>query len=532
MRPALTPALLIALATGLPGCVEGEPTKPGETGCSPASWYADVDGDGWGDDSVSVEACGDEVPEGYVEQPGDCDDIDANRNPEAVEDCDGLDDDCDGTIDEEAVDQLTWWADADGDSWGDPKSTRMACEQPPGHVLNDGDCDDTDPETNPDTPEECNGLDDDCDGVVDDPEELDTTTYWPDGDGDGYGDESMPTELCEARPGYVLDDQDCDDGDASIHPEAMETCDGVDENCNGIIDDPKLIEIIPWYPDGDGDGYGTEAGAVEDCAPPGSGYVTEGGDCDDADASIHPDAKDVCEDGVDQDCDGSDACTLQTGLLISEWSSSNIHAWDPLTDSLSLYHSSLSNDADCNQDQGRVEGWIVEHFDDHVLSFVPGAGTGESIVVNTAYAYPKHVAVVDGDVLVMSRNDGIIKRYDGTGLEIDSVSTGYSTGQGIATDGSSVFVSVWDGADSRILEFDLDLSYLGEISKPTGMTLGNLVDLAYDARTGRWYGLDASGEGGTGTNTTRIIEFDMGGSVLSTWDMPVAMDGLGVLACP
>ncbi len=224
--------------------------------------------------------------------------------------------------------------------------------------------------------------------------------------------------------------------------------------------------------------------------------------------------------------------TMQTGLLLSEWNASTVHAWDPLTGIDTIYQSSRSNDADCNVDEGRTDGWLVEHYDDHVLTFTPGAGSGDTVVVNTPYAYPKHVAVVGGNVLVTSRNDAILYLYSGAGAVLDTVSTGYAEGQGVATDGSFIYHSVWDGSAAHLLRYDLALNYLGEIALPTGMTYGNLVDLAYDRRTGLWYGMDALGEGGTGTNTTVVIEFEMGGAVTSTTTLYYNIDGLGVLACP
>jgi plastocyanin len=139
-----------------------------------------------------------------------------------------------------------------------------------------------------------------------------TTTCYVDADGDGFGDPlntvDCPDASCMCQPGLVSNDLDCDDGDASINPAATEFCNGVDDDCNGTIDD-NAADCIDWYPDTDGDGFGDGAMTpVCACSPP-EGYVDNGFDCDDTDASINPDAEDIPDDGIDQNCDGVDAKT-------------------------------------------------------------------------------------------------------------------------------------------------------------------------------------------------------------------------------
>ena len=175
-------------------------------------YFVDVDGDGFGDGDFVVEppifACA--APENRVSNNFDCDDTNPQVNPDVVETCNDTDDNCDGTVDENAGD--TYWTDADGDGHGDPDSFVVACEQPSDGTTSSDDCDDADDARFPGNPEVCDGIDNDCDGNVL-PGEVDD-------DGDGY-------LACE----------DCDDADAGIFPGALEVCDGVDTNCDGATDD-------------------------------------------------------------------------------------------------------------------------------------------------------------------------------------------------------------------------------------------------------------------------------------------------------
>ncbi|MFT4623701.1 MAG: hypothetical protein ACI8PZ_002357 [Myxococcota bacterium] len=136
-------------------------------------------------------------------------------------------------------------------------------------------------------------------------------------------------------------------------------------------------------------------------------------------------------------------------------------------------------------------------------------------------------------VIVMSRNDGTLHQYDFGGAELAAVATGYLPGQGVATDGTNLFVSVWDGFVSRILEYDAALVFVTEHANPSGMSGDNLTDMVYDGRTDTWWGMDVSGDGGTGTNTSTLVEFTgPGGIVLGSEVLLYAIDGIGLNACP
>jgi hypothetical protein len=112
-----------------------------------------------------VEDC--EAPSGYTDDDTDCDVPDADVNPDAVEVCNEIDDDCDGSIDEGSANPETFYEDADGDGFGDADSTIEDCSLPSGYVEDDTDCDDDNSGINPDAAEACNGEDDDCDGDID-----------------------------------------------------------------------------------------------------------------------------------------------------------------------------------------------------------------------------------------------------------------------------------------------------------------------------------------------------------------------------
>lgn len=128
------------------------------------------------------------------------------------------------------------------------------------------------------------------------------TSYacFADGDGDGYGSGAAFYGTTPCGPGFVLAAGDCDDTRANVFPGAVEICDGLDNDCDGVIDDGITFT---YFPDSDGDGWGSAAGGLLTCNPPG-GYVLTTGDCDDTRPSVYPGASEIC-DGLDNDCNGS-----------------------------------------------------------------------------------------------------------------------------------------------------------------------------------------------------------------------------------
>lgn len=195
---------------------------------TPVPYYADVDGDGFGDPAVSTYACS--APIGYVSDNTDCNDANNTIYPGATEICDGLDNNCNGSTDEGLLN--TYYADADADGFGNPAVTTVACSPPPGYVANNTDCNDGNNTVYPGAPELCDGLDNNCNGSTD---EGVLTTYYADTDGDTYGDPLNSTQACSPPPGYVSNNTDCNDSNNSIYPGAFEICgNGIDEDCDGL----------------------------------------------------------------------------------------------------------------------------------------------------------------------------------------------------------------------------------------------------------------------------------------------------------
>ncbi len=267
----------------------------------------------------------------------DCDDQDAGVHPGADERCNGADDDCDGDVDEDAIDASSWYPDADGDSFGDPAAGTVSCVQPEGYIEDATDCDDGRPDVNPAAIEVCAEGDEDCDGLEGEADpSVDATVWYRDQDGDGFGpDDAVTLAQCEAPAGYApftgdCDDldalanpDDCDDAEATAHPGGTELCDalGIDEDCDGAIDtdDPDAVGGPERWADGDGDRFGAGV-SVASCWPI-VGYVEVDGDCDDADGAVNPDASEVCDDAdTDEDCDGA-ADDLDASVDPSGWTS-------------------------------------------------------------------------------------------------------------------------------------------------------------------------------------------------------------------
>ena len=288
-------------ADGFVDCLDTDCSGSCPEDCSD---FLDNDGDGLVD-CEDTEECGalcDTDGDTYidVEYGGDdCDDELDTVNPGMTEICDGVDNDCNTLIDEDdagldVTSLIRYHLDEDEDGYGQPATFEWSCSPIDGYADNMLDCNDDDDTINPDATEICDiGVDNDCDGLVDDADDsLDlssTPTWFEDNDGDGFGSTEPEGGVYTCQPpalsGWASNSDDCNDSNATI----------------GSSGD--------WWEDTDGDGYGSgDLLGIDSCYSPGAGYapVWRGEDCGPTDDTIHPNAEEICEDEIDQDCDLED----------------------------------------------------------------------------------------------------------------------------------------------------------------------------------------------------------------------------------
>ena len=316
------------------------------------SCYQDSDGDHYGtatlvEDDAAPTGTGDCDDTGESDRSDDCDDADLHTYPGAAFNEPGL-----GCA-----------KDADVDGYGDENSVTP--------VVAGTDCDDTDINVNPSEQEICNGgIDDDCDGDVDDGDGSVTgkTRWYRDFDADSYGNSQQSVFACTAS-GYVADSSDCNDSNASVNPNEQEICNGgVDDDCDGLADDDDgsldLATTGTWYEDADRDGYGDPSTSVVSCDAP-LNYVADNTDCDDAKRLVNPAATEICNGGIDDDCDG-DVDDADPALDLSTATD-----WYPDTDSDNFGDMTATAVPKCVAPAGHVDD--NTDCDDTDASIHPGA---------------------------------------------------------------------------------------------------------------------------------------------------------------
>jgi hypothetical protein len=202
-------------------------------------WYKDADGDGYTDGTTKVSCT--KPSDEYVSSAtaGDCNDNDPNINPGKTEICDGKDNNCNNQIDEGVL-LLVFYKDVDGDGYTDG-TTQIGCTAPAGYVLSakPGDCNDNNPNINPEKAEICDGEDNNCNNQIDEGVLL---VFYKDSDKDGYTDGTTKVSCSKPSDEYVSSATagDCDDADSSKNPGKTEICDNKDNNCNGQIDEGNV----------------------------------------------------------------------------------------------------------------------------------------------------------------------------------------------------------------------------------------------------------------------------------------------------
>jgi predicted outer membrane repeat protein len=393
------------------------------------NYYADIDYDGFGDEDNSYNTCS--IPTGYVEDNTDCDDNSNTTYPGAPEFCDGVDTDCNWTLDDDySLDALTWYADLDNDTYGDATNSTPSCSQPAGWVSDASDCDDSNSNTNPGAQEWCDNVDNDCNSTIDDDYANDVSDWHADTDGDNYGDATDKLSSCNAPSGYVSDDTDCDDSNNNTNPGAQEWCNGVDNDCNGTIDDDYANDANTYYIDADNDGYGNVGSFESACSAP-TGYVALGSDCDDSDAHTNPSAIEYC-DGIDSDCDTVEVSS-GVGLTLdggTSWSDES--SYFSTTAGVQSVGSSAEGDWFFCGDTTYYVNWEINH--DVTVTGINGRPTlhggdlARVIDVNTNTVSITNINIENG----YSPNDGGgIRQTDGTLNLVDvDLKFNYSEGNG------------------------------------------------------------------------------------------------------
>lgn len=418
------------------------------------NFYIDADGDGFGTLNGSVLAC--EASPGYVANADDCDDAEASVHPGATEICNFIDDNCDKVADDV---ETTWFTDADGDGFGDPNSGEFTCVPLENQVIDGTDCNDGDAAENPGAAEACDGTDNNCDGRAD----VGTTDFWySDSDGDGFGNPLEKSETCDPEPGWVLDGSDCRPSDGDSFPGALERCNDVDDDCDTYVDEDF---------EADGDGY-----VSLECG---------GDDCDDHSSMVNPGVFELCEDGLDNDCDGRDSHCDYHGE--SSLADANAKVY---SDTAAYDTARLIIAGDANND-GIDDALVATHYADGYKGgayLVHGPLSGTAALQDVGYA------------LKPGGSDNYAGRSIGMADVNDDGYLDFGVG---APDGTEKEWIVFGPIAADISLDDADIIYTGRYGSETGHG-GVLADVNGDGIGDAVIGAYEDDTGGTAAGTTFI----------------------------
>jgi hypothetical protein len=286
---------------------DGDANDIGATGCD--EYGVDADGDTFNDKTKATRClC---VPAGLYRgtEANDCNDQNDLINPGIIELCDGIDNDCDGTVDEQC--------DVDDDGYCDAARTTVG--KPAICAQGGGDCNDANAAINPGIAEVCgNAVDENCDAQLNSIDAVGCTDYYLDSDNDTY---AVNVKQCWCVPtgGYKrasATPADCDDTSALTNPGASEVCgDSMDNDCDGSQNDQNAIGCSNFFADADKDGFGTGSSECR-CFAQGTLTTSLGGDCNDAAALINPGEVEGC-DGIDNNCNGTSGMAILDQLVSS-----------------------------------------------------------------------------------------------------------------------------------------------------------------------------------------------------------------------
>ena len=296
-------------------CNDNDANVHGYSPCSPTRREycngLDDDCDGTIDGPLCSPITSDFDGDGYSYQDGDCNNDNAAIYPGATEICDQLDNNCNGQVDE----GFSYYLDNDGDGYGTNSSTTFSCSGvPSGYASQGGDANDNDGSIHPGVWDGCDNIDNDGDGQFD--EDGTVVSVYIDADGDGYGTGTVftITIVCGSGmpSGYSTNNTDFNDFCLTCYPGSTELCDGMDNTGEGQIDEG--LTQSTFYRDVDGDGYGNPSNSTSTCAAP-AGYVTDNTDCNDNCATCHPGGTEICGNMYDEDCNGIiDGCVFDVDL--------------------------------------------------------------------------------------------------------------------------------------------------------------------------------------------------------------------------